>query len=287
MKRSLILFLSVLVTISLVSWGARGHKAIASIAQKHISANAAAGVSSLLGGSSMADIASWADQVRNQAAYKNTAPWHFLDLPAGLNYDQFKAAVLSQSEPNIYSAIIKCEATVSNASAPEIERREALMFLVHLVGDAHQPMHVSRREDKGGNLVQVRFDGRGTNLHSVWDTRLIDHEGLSDQQIALEYDQATDQQIKQWQSGDEMVWLWESYQISSRLYQEAEADNNFGSDYYNTHIGIVHRRIDQAGIRLAGVLDKIFSGHSNVKVSPGHRRIQRTLPQVLSLGAAC
>jgi hypothetical protein len=267
MKRGLALFLSIFISAALVSWGAKGHKAIASIAQKHISAEVSARVSALLNSRTMPEIASWADEVKNEPEYKNTAPWHYLDLPSGLNYEQFKSAVLAQREPNVYSAIFKCEATLSNQADPEKQRREALMFLIHLVGDAHQPMHVSRAQDKGGNLIQVRFDGQGTNLHSVWDTRLIDHEGLSDHQIAEEYDTATDRQIKQWQAGDPMVWLWESYQISDRLYKEAQADNNFGNDYYNSHIGIVHRRIDQAGIRLAGVLNRIFSGNSNVKVS--------------------
>jgi hypothetical protein len=111
------------------------------------------------------------------------------------------------------------------------------------------------------------FDDRSTNLHSIWDTKLIDHERLSDDQIIKEYDKATDEQIKQWQNDDIITWLWESYQISSKLYAETGMSSNLNEHYYASHIEIIHKRIDQAGIRLAGVLNNIFKNDSKVKVT--------------------
>lgn len=268
MKR-LISYLLIFVSLVLISWGYKGHKAVASIAEKHLTPNVKKVVDGTLDLKPMSEFASWADEVRNQPEYKYTAPWHFLNLPMGLNQQQFEQAVRSQQQPNVYSAILDCEKELSNKQETDWTKRQvALKFLIHLVGDAHQPMHISRAEDKGGNTIQVRFENKGTNLHSVWDTKLIDHEGLSDEQIAKEYDTATPEQIKKWQSDDPMIWLWESYQISSKLYAEVESNNMLGEDYYKSHIGIVHDRIEKAGIRLAGLLNMIFKdGKMTVKVT--------------------
>ena len=79
--------------------------------------------------------------------------------------------------------------------------------MIHLVGDAHQPMHISRKEDKGGNTIQLRFDDKGTNLHSLWDSKLIDYEDLIESQIAKEYDVASPSQIKRRQASGPMEWI--------------------------------------------------------------------------------
>ena len=159
------------VSVILISWGFKGHRAIATIAQKHLTSNTAYVVSAYLKGESMADVATWADENRNNT----TAPWHFLNLPLGLTHEQFVKFV-SESDNNVYTAILKAEATLKDKSLSADQKNEALKYLIHLVGDAHQPMHISRKEDKGGNTIQVRFDDKGTNLHSLWDSKLIDHE---------------------------------------------------------------------------------------------------------------
>ena len=259
MKRHACLSIIAILCAALISWGFKGHKAVATIAENHLTSNVKQIVDGTLDIRQMSDVASWADEVRNQPEYRHTAPLHFLNLPLGLNQQQFEQAVKAQPQPNVYTAIMDCEKELSNKQEKDwTKRQEALKFLIHFVGDAHQPMHVSRAEDKGGNTIQVRFDDRGTNLHSVWDTKLIDREGLSDEQIVKEYDTATPGQIKRWQADGPLVWLWESYQVSSKLYAEVGTSNNLGDDYYRSHIGIVHDRIERAGIRLAGELNRIF-----------------------------
>jgi hypothetical protein len=202
----------------------------------------------------MADVATWADENRNN----KTAPWHFLNLPLGLTHEQFVKFV-GESDNNVYSAILKTEANLRDKSLTSDQKNEALKYLIHLVGDAHQPMHISRKEDKGGNTIQVRFDNKGTNLHSLWDSKLIDHEGLSEPEIAKTYDVGTIAQIKQWQSDSPMEWIWESYQISSELYARAKPGQVIDEVYYQKYISVIHKRIDQAGIRLAGELNKVFN----------------------------
>jgi hypothetical protein len=242
------------LSVLLISWGFKGHRVIAIIAQKHLSSNTAYVVSAYLKGEGMADVATWADENKN----KTTAPWHFLNLPAGLNHEQFVKAVL-QSDNNTYTAILKTEATLKDKTLSPEQKNEALKYLIHLVGDAHQPMHISRKEDKGGNTIQVRFDNKGTNLHSLWDSRLIDHEGLSEAEISRTYDVATLAQIKQWQSDSPMEWIWESYQISSEIYAQTKPGQQIDEAYYQKYIVVTRKRIDQAAIRLAGELNKLFN----------------------------
>lgn len=238
----------------LISWGFKGHRAVATIAQKHLTSNTAYVVSAYLNGQSMADVSTWADENRN----RQTAPWHFLNLPLGLNHEQFVKAV-SESDGNVYSAIIKTEAQLRDQSLSADQKNEALKYLIHLIGDAHQPMHVSRKEDKGGNTIQLRFDEKGTNMHSLWDSKLIDHEGLSQEDIARTYDQATPAEIKKWQSDSPLEWIWESYQISSELYAGIKPGQTIDEAYYQKYIPVIRKRIDQAGIRLAGELNKLFA----------------------------
>ncbi|MES2275934.1 MAG: S1/P1 nuclease [Bacteroidota bacterium] len=247
-------------TLWLISWGFKGHQAIATIAENHLTPQAKAAVKELLGTQSLADVATWADEVRNDAAFKSTAGWHFVNVPLGLTFEEFSKEVKAQGEDNVFGAMRKARIVLTHPQSTKEQRIEALKFLVHFVGDAHQPMHVSRKEDKGGNTIQVRFDNQGTNLHSLWDSKLLDHQGLSVMEMSQQFDKATAEEIKQWQADQPMQWLWESYQITTKLYAEVEKNNNLDEDYYKNHIGIIEQRINQGGIRLAGMLNDIYSG---------------------------
>jgi S1/P1 Nuclease len=253
-------FFVVAVIVVLISWGAVGHRTVGSIAQKHLTPKALAGVRDLLGGQSLADVANWADSVRSLPAYKQTGPWHYINLPLGLNYDAFKSRVENMLEANVYSALVAQMQLITDNTVSRERKVAALKFVVHFVGDLHQPMHVSREEDKGGNTIQLNYDGQGTNLHAVWDSKLIDHTGLDYQQLAAKYDNASAVQIRQWQSDPVVKWMWESYQITGQLYSEVDTmhDRSIGQAYYDEHIATVALRLEQAGVRLAGLLNVLF-----------------------------
>jgi S1/P1 Nuclease len=253
-------FFVVAVIVVLISWGAVGHRTVGSIAQKHLTPKALAGVRDLLGGQSLADVANWADSVRSLPAYKQTGPWHYINLPLGLNYDAFKSRVENMLEANVYSALVAQMQLITDNTVSRERKVAALKFVVHFVGDLHQPMHVSREEDKGGNTIQLNYDGQGTNLHAVWDSKLIDHTGLDYQQLAAKYDNASAAQIRQWQSDPVVKWMWESYQITGQLYAEVDTmhDRSIGQAYYDEHIATVALRLEQAGVRLAGLLNVLF-----------------------------
>lgn len=260
-RKPFLISVLLIMSVVLISWGVTGHRTVGRIAENHLSANAKAAVKELLGHVSLADVSTWADEVRNQPEYRHTAPWHFLNLPLGLSYPEFEKQVEGMSQENVYSALLNQEHILSDKTTTREQKTEALKFIVHFVGDLHQPMHVSRAEDKGGNTIQLNYGGTGTNLHSLWDTKLLEHQGLTYEQLADQYDHASPEQIRQWQSDPLIKWIWESYEISSRLYVEIDAmkDRTIDDSYYQAHIAIIRDRIEKAGIRLAGVLNQLFS----------------------------
>lgn len=250
----------VLFCLVLVSWGVTGHHAIGKIAENHLSPTAKTAVKDLLGEESLADVSVWADQLRMKPEFKYTTAWHYINLPLGLNYAEFKDKVEHMTEDNVYSATLKQEQILADTSSSKDKRIESLKFIVHFKGDLHQPMHISRAEDQGGNTIKMTYDGKDTNMHSLWDTNMIAHQGMDDQQLAAKLDHIPSGKIKKWQHDPLMKWMWESYQISSKLYAESDEANGHQIDekYYKNHLPIVELRIQQAGIRLAGVLNAIL-----------------------------
>ena len=251
---------ALVLAAALVSWGVTGHRTIGKIAEGHLAPQAKTAVHELIGDTTLAEISTWPDEVRSQPAYRNTGPWHYINLPLGLSFADFESAVKGNPQENVYSALRQQEQILGSAASTRTQKVEALKYIVHFVGDLHQPMHVSREEDKGGNTIQLNYDGTGTNLHALWDSKLIDHQGLTYEQMAEKYDHATPAQVKQWQSDPLIQWIWESYQASSKLYAEVDAMKSRAIDdsYYQAHIAIVQDRIEKAGVRLAGVLNSIF-----------------------------
>jgi hypothetical protein len=158
-------------------WGSNGHRIIARIAMDRLSTNARQAINELLApGETLESISGWADMVRAQRP--ETASWHFLAIPV-VNSDYQAVRDCGPQEICIIEAIEQQTRTLRNLKAGSSERTDALKFLVHLIGDLHQPFHVSTNtnpQDRGGNLVRVTFmSGRLTNLHTVWDDDLISY----------------------------------------------------------------------------------------------------------------
>jgi hypothetical protein len=262
MKKFLFVGICVAITVCLVSWGFTGHRMVALIADKHLAPYAKDAVADLLKGESLASISTWADEIRNKPENKGTAPWHFINLPLGLSKSDFDKAVNDQGNGNLYTALKQANFFLGDSKTPIELKIESLKFLVHFVGDAHQPMHVSRAQDKGGNTIQLQFDGKGTNLHSLWDSKLLDKQGLSDIQLAAKLNNdITPAQIKRWENDEFLDWLYESYQISSQLYSEVKSGSKLNDAYYKTHIITVNEQIAKAGIRLAYILNRALMSY--------------------------
>jgi hypothetical protein len=174
MHRSLITLavacVAALSSTTAAAWGDDGHSLIGEYAQAHLSPAARAEVDKLLAlepGATLASIASWADEHRSPS----TAPWHFVNFPrdSGCHYDEDRMCIDGKC---VVDAIDRQLAVLKSTASPE-QRLLALKYVVHFVGDVHQPLHAGYADDKGGNTYQVQAFGRGTNLHSLWDSGLI------------------------------------------------------------------------------------------------------------------
>ncbi len=159
-----------LAPLPALAWGAEGHHMIAAEAQQLLTPAARAQVDKLLAlepGATLVSISTWADETRS----RETAGWHYVNFPrdAGCVY----VAPRDCRDGDCVVGAIERQEAVLASQASDAEKLVALKYLVHFVGDVHQPLHAGYADDKGGNAFQVRFEGRGTNLHAVWDSGLI------------------------------------------------------------------------------------------------------------------
>lgn len=154
---------------SAFAWGAEGHRLIAQLAETQLTPAAHAEVNRLLAtepGSSMPSVATWADEIRS----RSTAPWHYVNPPpGGCSYDRDRDCADGQCAVETLSR----QVDILSAKTSDSARLTALKWVIHLVGDLHQPLHAGFKADKGGNLYQIQAFGRGTNLHSLWDGAMI------------------------------------------------------------------------------------------------------------------
>ncbi len=258
--KSKILFpiVTILGAFLLISWGVTGHRTIAKIAENHLTTKAAGAIKNLLGDEDFPLVSTFSDEVRYSDEYRSTGKWHYVNLPLGLDYDAFVKYIKDDNSLNIYKALLFNLRNLKSTTNTNAEKTFALKMVIHLVGDLHQPMHVSRAEDMGGNKISLKFMGKTTNLHSLWDTGLIDYNGFTYTEMATALDKVSDTKIKAWQSGEVTKWLFESYQISSQLYTEVVDGQELDYTYYPKHASIYKERIQKAGIRLAGLLNEVY-----------------------------
>lgn len=251
----LLLTLSIqLVFSNDLEWSKTGHRTTGEVAQQHLSRKAKKALKQLLDGQSLALVSTFGDDIKADRSFKDFNAWHYVNFPADKKY--------TDVEPSEYGDIVvgiqKCIAIVKDKNSTEQDRIFYLKLLVHLVGDLHQPMHVGRLEDKGGNDIQVQWFGKGTNLHRLWDSNMIDDYGMSFTEIANSLPELNKSEIKEIQKGDVFVWVEESQDLANELYDSVEVDEKLGYEYGYKYWGMVETQLQKGGLRLAKVLNDIF-----------------------------
>jgi hypothetical protein len=244
------------------AWGASGHRIVALIANNHLTPQARQAISGLLNEDETLDsVATFADQIRNSRP--DTRQFHFVDIPKNANdYDPNRDCVPSEKGDCIIAAIDRFKAELADPNETRGRRRFALKFLVHLIGDMHQPLHCADNEDRGGNDIKVTWFGRtgkGINLHSVWDSLIIEEAGLEDAEFAeaLEED-ITPQKIQSMQSGTVIEWALQSHKAARDHAYRIPRNRKLGQVYYNNNFRVVDEQLLRGGLRLARVLNEIF-----------------------------
>jgi len=266
------------------AWGVAGHAAIADIAEAHMTPRALAEARKLLaeeGLEHLDQVASWADEIR--PTRKEASPWHYVDIP--LTEKSYDAARDCPKGDCVIEAINRFRAVLADKSRPSLERREALKFLVHFVGDLQMPLHGTENAgDQGGNKVLVSYFGNAKgwgdhplNLHTVWDASIIDrHIHDADMKpeeqrkaavpFAAELDKKiTKKEIADNLSVDPVAWAMESHDVAAMVVYpgvvapgaQPPADPvALGADYDARAWPVVQSRLQLGGLRLAAVLNQ-------------------------------
>jgi len=234
-----------------------GHSLVARIAEAQLTPQARARVTAILApGQSLASIASWADEVRR--ARPESANWHFIDIP--IQHHHLDMARDCPKGDCVIAKIADLRRQLTDPATPPEQQREALMFLVHFIGDMHQPLHSSDNQDRGGNTVRVVFFDRQSNLHSVWDSGLIGRLAPAHQLFTV-YSQKAMRKRKKWAKGSVEQWAEQSHWaaqkvVYGRLPKAAEGNPvRLGTPYEKVADPVIREQIEKAGVRLAAVLN--------------------------------
>jgi S1/P1 Nuclease len=233
-------------------WGVTGHRAIGLIAEKHLSTKAKKKLGKLLRQESLAIASTWMDEIRSDSTYNYTHDWHWVTIETGKTYEE------SPKNPN-GDVIVTLERLIAELKTHKLDKKkeiEYIKMIVHLIGDIHQPLHVGCCNDKGGNDVKIKWFRSETNLHSVWDSNMIDDTKLSYTEAAQALGEPTKGELAKWQKATVREWAKESMTYRTQVYAVGEGNLNYKYSYKN--LDTVKHRLLQAGIRLAGVLNEIY-----------------------------
>lgn len=247
---------SILLSTTLLGygWGQKGHDTVAAVANRHLTDSVRARAERLLDNRSIIYWSNWMDNASNTPEYAYTKTWHYKNIDAGVAY--------ADAEPNPKGDIVRALdtqiAVLADTTASDTERSTALKMVVHFMGDIHQPMHIGHASDRGGNSVKVKFFNSPTNLHSLWDTKLVESaHRWSHTEWAEELDRVTPQEaayILSLTTPDE--WARETMAVTTSIYGTTPTEENLSYDYVSTWTPVIEVQFLRGGLRLAEVLNK-------------------------------
>ncbi len=235
------------------SWGPIGHRVVGLIAEQHLSKKALKKIKVVLGKETLAEVSTFMDFIRSDSKYRHMSPWHYCTIPDGKTYEEAG----TPEEGDVIVTIERLIAELESKNFTDYDEAFALKMLVHLVGDIHQPLHVGNGEDRGGNDVKLEYFFRSSNLHRVWDSGIIDQQNYSYTEYVDWINHVDATKVKTWQSASVRDWAAESMSLRSQVYDIPE-NLKLSYRYNYDNIETVNLRLLQGGVRLAGVLERIY-----------------------------
>jgi len=260
---------------SAFAWGPEGHSIVAEIAQPRLTARAAALVASLLDGRSLASVASWADDAREQR--KGTTAWHFVDLPiAASQYDPATECKVTEQGDCIVAELERLKTELRCAES-RVEKIEALKFAVHFLGDIHQPLHTVE-DGQGGNRIAVAVYLQGlvcsqacrtplaSNFHAAWDVDLIRATvwdwGAYVDRLEAGWLKSAEAQKNGIDGGSPADWAVETHAAAQTVWRALAANRVIDDDYYRKAQPVLDRQLGVAGLRLARFLNDAYASNA-------------------------
>lgn len=272
------LLLITFISTQLFAWGPKGHAIIGDIASSRLTPVTRQNVQLLLGNDSLASISSWADAVRKER--DESYGWHFVDIPKDASgfsderdcfrpQDNHKGSATDHHNC-VVDRIEVFQKILGDETASKNDRLEALKWIVHFVGDLHQPLHAVE-EGRGGNDIKVQVFGSpkcgdyDCNLHWTWDTLLLEHTGLSEEDYVKRLNGLIEQKHLDKQAGGTPVdWANESHLQARRIIEAKAAAVD--EAYYQANIDVVNERLALAGLRLAALLNNTLGNIPTAKL---------------------
>lgn len=237
-----------------IRWGIMGHRIVARLAESRLTPKAAAEVARLLDGAGIPSVANWADSFR--VSHPETGIWHYVDIPT---WEQSYDSVRDCKTGCVISALHTKIAILSDKGRTREERAEALRFVVHFIGDMHQPLHSGERADKGGNDVKLTFEARATNLHSVWDSGMLIAWGETEDAV---FNRISEGLIHRGDigiitAGTVTDWAMESHDVARDVvYNFVPPSRVLDASYRTAVRPVMEDRLLRGGVRLAAVINR-------------------------------
>ena len=283
MVRILLLLLACYLPQLLPAWGANGHRIVARIAYENLNDAARQRVDAALGDNYLSQVSTWPDYIRAESGWDFTHPWHYMTVQP----DETVAGVaeMTGKDPGIFdvqeaiafmTAVLEGDGDARDRLATMMDENgvqplagsldaTALAFLIHFVADVHMPLHVGKNRDLGANKITVLYFGDRYNLHSVWDTQIIESERLSFTEFADYVMMHTRARQAEWADDAPQKWMEESVLlrevIYNTLYDRTDRESglpDLGYDYQHDFLPVVEERLGAAGYRAAALLNKVL-----------------------------
>jgi len=240
-------------------WGPTGHRIVGEIADTYLSKNAKTAIREILGNESVAITSNWADFIKSDSAFNYLSTWHYINVKQGLSQTEFNSRLQNDTATDAWTKMNFLKAELKNKLLPPETKKLYLRMLIHICGDIHQPLHVGQFEDLGGNRIRLQWFGENTNLHSLWDEKLIEFQKLSYTEYVKSINHSTKAQRNQWQQQPMNEWFFESYTLAGKVYASVSGPEPKLSFRYNfDHIDMLNSQLLKGGVRLAGLLNEIF-----------------------------
>jgi hypothetical protein len=233
------------------AWGSTGHRAVATIAKKNIDTTAIRIVQQFLGTMSFEEAATWMDDVRDDHSYDYMKPWHYVNIDSGGTYKR-------NPKGDVVSMLDSVISELRNYKKLKREKVQTdLKILFHLCGDIAQPLHAGYGKDLGGNTVTVSFDDVSTNLHSVWDSKIIDKKNILVSDCLKRISKWNEAKKTEVKKISPLAWMYDSRSLLPKVYA-LKGSTKIKRTYISAAVPLIEEQLAKAGYRLASVLNSIF-----------------------------
>jgi len=241
------------------AWGTEGHRVCGQIAESYLTPKARAAVQAILGDESIALASNWADFIKSDPNFSYLSSWHYIDFDKAYTYPEMQDFLSHDTNVDAYT---KLQFMIGELKKKDLSKENKLLYLrmvIHIIEDVHQPLHTGHTSDKGGNDIKVTWQNNPTNLHSVWDSEIINFQQLSYTEYAAAINHTTPAQRDELQKAPISQWLYESNQLAEKIYADVPANGILRNyDYNFKYIGTTNQQLLKAGVRLAGILNQLF-----------------------------